>query len=171
MPCRELLIGLCFCRNINMKTCSKCHQPKPESDFFRDKASKDGFYHRCKACGREYKRQRYKSLSKEEKHHFCSRWPHNHSYLKTRYGLTFDEYKKIKEHCEICNSTENLCIDHDHSLPPHQFRGVLCRNCNVAIGMFNDDPKLLRKAIKYLNKTNPTLAIGFASTIEPNLSN
>jgi hypothetical protein len=33
-----------------MKTCSKCGEPKPLSQFSKDKAQKDGFYGTCKNC-------------------------------------------------------------------------------------------------------------------------
>ena len=33
-------------------------------------------------------------------------------------------------------------------------RGLLCRNCNLAIGMFKDDIDILNNAIKYLKNEN-----------------
>lgn len=41
-----------------------------------------------------------------------------------------------------------LALDHDHVTM--QFRGVLCRACNTALGCANDDPALLRKLADYL---------------------
>ena len=32
-----------------------------------------------------------------------------------------------------------------------EVRGVLCPNCNTAIGLFNDDPGVMKKAIGYLD--------------------
>lgn len=58
--------------------------------------------------------------------------------------------------CDLCDSPEvkgyknDFCIDHDHKTG--EVRGVLCRSCNLALGYFKDDVKLLNNAIKYLNK-------------------
>ena len=46
-----------------MKTCSKCKIEKELSDFYKKKASKDGFRSECKECNnlysRKYKRNYY----------------------------------------------------------------------------------------------------------------
>ena len=44
--------------------------------------------------------------------------------------------------------TEIWILDHCHFT--NEFRGYICNNCNLALGRFNDDEKLLRKAIDYL---------------------
>jgi len=48
-----------------MKTCSKCEQSKPKSDFFKDKKSKDGLRSSCKACHNAYCRAWYAVHSEE----------------------------------------------------------------------------------------------------------
>jgi hypothetical protein len=39
-------------------------------------------------------------------------------------------------------------IDHDHKTG--KVRGLLCRPCNLALGLVNDDPAILEEMIKYL---------------------
>ena len=52
--------------------------------------------------------------------------------------------------CPICsNFTHDWILDHCHF--SHEFRGYICNNCNLALGRFNDDERILRKAIDYLN--------------------
>ncbi len=77
--------------------------------------------------------------------------------------------------CALCGSPyRRLVIDHDHSCCPGEracgkcFRGMLCRACNVALGMFQESPVLLRKAARYLEDfrqkrygvTQPQLELG-----------
>ena len=51
-----------------------------------------------------------------------------------------------------------LHIDHDHACCSglktcgECVRGLLCRNHNVGLGLFNDDPEMLRKAADYIEK-------------------
>lgn len=50
--------------------------------------------------------------------------------------------------CAICGCLPPLCVDHNHVTGV--VRGLLCRNCNLALGGFKDNPDSLRKAITYL---------------------
>lgn len=62
--------------------------------------------------------------------------------------------------CKICNSNEiaktirgkqrNLAVDHCHSTG--KIRGLLCTNCNSALGSFFDKKELLLRAINYLEE-------------------
>ena len=51
---------------------------------------------------------------------------------------------------EVNRSLGNSSNNHDHK--HKQVRGLLCIRCNLGIGCFGDNPKLLKKAIKYLEK-------------------
>ncbi len=53
--------------------------------------------------------------------------------------------------CAICSrppGKRRLAVDHWHTTKA--VRGLLCVQCNTAIGKLNDDPELLRRAIAYL---------------------
>ena len=56
--------------------------------------------------------------------------------------------------CAICGGnrsikdTFRLGIDHDHATG--RIRGLLCGNCNIGLGHFDDSPGLLEKAADYL---------------------
>jgi hypothetical protein len=87
------------------------------------------------------------------------------SRLKNLFGITYLEYQKILKKqnnvCAICGNTESLkdvwsngirslAVDHCHET--NKVRGLLCGNCNTALGKFKDNIKLMKKAIKYLEK-------------------
>lgn len=69
---------------------------------------------------------------------------------------TAELIKQIEDHCgrcDICGAEgdgrwKELAIDHCHST--NEFRGMLCSNCNRALGHFRDDIDLLKKAVEYL---------------------
>lgn len=83
--------------------------------------------------------------------------------IKRQYGVDGEWYKETLERqrhvCAICGKPEtqsdrcgiirDLCIDHDHSTG--KVRGLLCINCNVALGKFKDSISILENAIDYLN--------------------
>lgn len=53
--------------------------------------------------------------------------------------------------CEICGRvTKHMVLDHRHG--EKTWRGVLCGKHNTGLGMFDDDPELLRAAADYLQK-------------------
>lgn len=74
-----------------------------------------------------------------------------------RYGLTREEYDALMathgDGCAICGQLDpdrSLAIDHCHRT--QAVRGLLCSSCNLGLGNFRDDPKLLAAAIHYLTR-------------------
>ena len=78
--------------------------------------------------------------------------------LARSYGMVMEEYMKlvIKQAgcCAICTKEmsgrwhKGLFVDHNHKTG--QVRGLLCNNCNSALGMFQDSIEILQAAINYL---------------------
>ena len=77
--------------------------------------------------------------------------------LRKKYGITPEIYDQMyadqEGRCKICSrhSTEfkrQLAVDHCHTTG--KVRGLLCSNCNTAIGKLNDDPELFARAVSYL---------------------
>lgn len=50
--------------------------------------------------------------------------------------------------CAICKKARKLVVDHDHLTG--RVRGLLCKGCNTALGVFGDSTVGLRQAIAYL---------------------
>lgn len=74
------------------------------------------------------------------------------SVLKTKYGISVAQFEqmlaKYEQGCWICKRQVKLCVDHCHS--SGKTRGLLCGNCNSAIGMLRDSQDLLERAKAYL---------------------
>ncbi len=84
------------------------------------------------------------------------------AYYTRNYGITEQEYETMKERqnykCAICgsggflignnNHSESLVVDHNHETG--KVRDLLCHNCNRGLGLFQDNPELLRTAYNYL---------------------
>lgn len=78
------------------------------------------------------------------------------SRLLREYGITLEEFKRMREsitQCEICEwelSDKNCHIDHCHT--SGKVRGLLCFNCNAALGMLKESELIMNRAIEYLKK-------------------
>lgn len=97
----------------------------------------------------------------ESRANYCREWrKKNESYVRDReyqkrFGITLEEYEKmlIDQHgvCCLCGREchrGRLAVDHCHTTG--KIRGLLCRKCNIAIGLVNDDPEWMKKAEVYL---------------------
>lgn len=87
--------------------------------------------------------------------------------LKRKYKLSLEQYDELlkvqNSKCAICLTEQSelihsLFIDHDRSCCPGQescgkcVRGLLCSNCNFAIGQFKDNETTMKSAIRYIRK-------------------
>jgi len=72
------------------------------------------------------------------------------------YGITPEEFEVLLRlqgnHCALCETpdraTRRLCVDHDHLTG--RVRGLLCVQCNSALGKLGDSAEGLERAIRYL---------------------
>ena len=136
--------------------CKQCKVDKP-LEFFRFQVSKNYLHKVCKQCTKENDKKRYYSedLLANNEALLTRKMSVRESRIKS-YGISITEYEdlilKTEGKCQICGSPpfgRKHNIDHCHVTG--KVRGLLCRNCNLALGHFKDNPKFLEKAIKYLN--------------------
>jgi len=72
-----------------MKYCKHCNKDKPYSEFYKRKASKDGYQGRCKSCDDKKIKQYLKQ-------------PKRHSQLLKRWRKAYEDSKDGLHHVYIC---------------------------------------------------------------------
>jgi len=82
--------------------------------------------------------------------------------IKRMFGITEEMYNEMLREqegvCYICHQPDKdnrrLSVDHDRRmegyLPVKIVRHLLCGHCNRGLGMFRDDPEVLRRAADYI---------------------
>jgi hypothetical protein len=77
--------------------------------------------------------------------------------IAKRYGITEAEYTALFEKqggvCAICKKLpqKRLCVDHVHD-ETKRVRGLLCKSCNMAIGLLKDDPVAVLALYTYITQ-------------------
>lgn len=154
---------------METKICSICHEVKPVEEFSLRKNGKRRSD--CKECSRIRAREYYWKNPKERARKRREWYANNKERgkavdLKCRfkkyYGITLEQYDEMilaqENKCAICGTSspggpgKRLCVDHNHITG--QIRGLLCQKCNTLLGLSDDNPVILWKAIKYLEKYN-----------------
>jgi hypothetical protein len=73
--------------------------------------------------------------------------------LRRRYGITSADVDTLIEAqggtCAVCPGKPEH-VDHDHETG--RVRGILCFNCNQALGNVRDNPTVLKGLIDYLHR-------------------
>lgn len=135
-----------------MKKCSRCETEKPLSEFYSQaRRGKRETVAACKEC--------YVGINRKLKEDGVRR----KFDLNDKYGMTPEDYDDMlleqSNSCAICDTHISqaggrgkfkLHVDHDHVTGA--VRGLLCINCNTALGKFKDSEDLLLAAIQYLRR-------------------
>lgn len=143
--------------------CPKCNIEKSASEFY--KISNGNYRKQCKKCtvqnvrinygknielNREKKRLRYREITRYENYN-------------NKYGITKDKFKELVKiqngKCWICNEINDEYLNVDHNHKTGEFRGLICKDCNMGIGLFKDNPDNLYRAITYLTHNGRQYAI------------
>lgn len=113
--------------------------------------------HLCKPCASE-RTKKWIAVNPEK---FFS------NQIKSKYGIDRKEYlaKLIKQggRCKIClreetdtdkrtGKTRGLAIDHNHKTG--KVRDLLCKKCNTALGLLEENPAVIQNLLNYLEVHN-----------------
>jgi len=151
--------------------CRNCDTIKPLTSYHNDKKNKNGKSTRCSSCARlstkswrEQNLERSRAKSKELYNLHKDRYLKNsrNNYLKRKYKLSEKDYQQLENlaqgNCTICKTPfgtgrwDKAVVDHCHKT--QLVRGLLCRQCNIGLGAFKDNPSYLINAISYLKDSN-----------------
>lgn len=140
-----------------MKTCSTCGIEKDVEAFYKKISGRQGRTAECIDCTRtrnaEYKR-RNPAIVRER----------TRRYNYAKHGITIELWDALLDKqggcCAACGqenrAERNLHIDHDHECCPGTYscgsciRGLLCSQCNTALGLLGDDLDKVMSLAAYL---------------------
>lgn len=116
------------------KFCRTCQTIKPLTAWSKNARASDGLQTRCKDCTSAANRR---------------------DHLERTYGLTEADLLAMRADqngvCAICQAAAPVHVDHDHETGT--VRGILCFPCNAALGHLRDDPLVIRRAARYLERS------------------
>ena len=136
-----------------MKECRRCKEVKLLTDFYKNKANKDGLGSYCKPCElrrtKEWKKKNPEAMKAHKRKHLYSiskEWYEN--------KLVKQDYRCAGCHTHQKDLEYSLCVDHCHTTDKP--RGLLCKPCNLALGNADDNPDTLRRLAQYAEETRQT---------------
>ena len=125
-----------------MKYCARCQTTHPLDNFGRNRSARDGLTTYCRPCHNAAGKEALQRAGGSRDYH-----------LRRRYGITGADFDAMVEAqggtCAVCDGKPEH-VDHDHETG--KVRGVLCFNCNQALGNVRDDPAVLQGLIRYLRR-------------------
>lgn len=108
----------------------------------------DSYCYKCK--NQRSIQDRIVDPEKAKKHQRTSR-------LRKMYGMTNECYRKLYESqngkCAVCEKDIEYIDKHthiDHCHITNKIRGLLCHNCNTALGLLKEDKQIMSNLIRYL---------------------
>lgn len=142
------------------KSCSRCKEIKPLSDYHRMTSAKDGRQHACKSC--QSAAQATPEEAEKRREYAWDKCLEKKGMTRAQYDAMFEAQLGL---CAVCHRPERgsmygrtirLSIDHDHSCCPDEWacgnciRGLLCGSCNRGIGLLGEDSNIVLNALLYL---------------------
>ena len=134
------------------RTCNKCGINQPIDNYYHsrrkgDKRTDERSYE-CKLCTLKRVKENHDPVRARDRH------------LRKKYGITLEQFNEMLEkqngRCACCGTDKPggkhnvFCVDHDHITG--KVRELLCKDCNIVLGLVEDSPEHLQRLIEYIAK-------------------
>lgn len=142
---------------MKTKICAACKEEKDLSEFWKNKARKDGLCSSCKNCVNS---QAFspKRIANRKVYNKVNKTRVKNYQLCRKFNITIEQYDQMLKDqdskCAICQCTKDrfnrdFAVDHNHVTG--QIRGLLCGPCNTSIGVFQVDTgiEMIQRALEY----------------------
>lgn len=147
----------------NMKLqCSKCKLTKETNEFCTRHDRPRGYSSDCKACKAKHQITKYRANPKKYR---LSYEKAQKARFKSAYGITQEQFQEMKikqlNKCMICERHETridpraqkvieLSVDHNHKTK--KVRDLLCKDCNTAFGLLDENLQTILNMAEYAKK-------------------
>ncbi len=86
-------------------------------------------------------------------------WKESGRWLQSKHNISLDDYDKLliqqEGKCKICSKKFNEKVPQvDHNHKTNLIRGLLCKKCNLMLGLAADSISILSSAIHYLEEND-----------------
>lgn len=136
-----------------MKQCRVCNELKEETDFYkcgRKGGNPEARHTECKECAKT----RIKATRDPDRARDC--------HYRRNYGISLSDFNAMVvsqgDRCAACGTDtpggkhNQWCVDHNHVTG--KVRQLLCKNCNITLGLVEDSTEHLRQLIDYVSRHN-----------------
>lgn len=140
-------------RRASSKVCKQCSVEK-ELVFFRYRKPRNNYESYCKVC-EAANSKKWAETNKERRREITLKKD-----LKRSFSLSLEDYyalvKKQHSKCAVCKAEKSLCgrrlaVDHCHR--SKKVRGLLCNECNTALGLLKENEAIIDNLKAYLIRT------------------
>jgi hypothetical protein len=138
------------------RKCRKCNEIKPLTEFYKTGRKNDKNpnerHHECKECTKARVSASHKANPDKQRDR----------HLRRNYGITLAQFNCMVlaqgSKCACCGTDKpggkynQWCVDHDHVTGA--VRELLCKDCNIVLGIIEDSPEHLQRLLQYIIKHN-----------------
>lgn len=141
--------------------CSTCYNkkyPRPKELCIECESREQFSRRRCKNCYDKWLKKQNPEYAENQRQN-CKEWiasnPDKYSEGQKKYRQENPKLAvAVVGTCSVCLS-QDVRLDHDHDHETNEWRGWICRKCNLMLGLAHDNLETLTRAVDYLK--NPPI--------------